>query len=275
MGEGMGGLVPIGRFSTICKLTIKALRHYDDLGLLRPALADPRSGYRYYRLDQVATADLIRDLRAAEMPLEEISTVIRDPTSDEARALLIGQQQRLRDRIATQHTAIGILDRLVAREDHPAQQYTIDLLFVPMQSLVSERLTILPTELSLAIPRAIAATQVLIARHGAHPTGMPVTRYHTAMPDGETMAIEVGWPVIAPIPAEDSLGMGTLGGVTVARTTHRGTYNEISGAFAALAAWIHGHGHETTGAPWETYLSNPGDSDDPTALLTDVCWPIR
>jgi DNA-binding transcriptional MerR regulator len=275
MAESMGALVPIGRFSTICKLTIKALRHYDDLGLLRPALTDPHSGYRYYRLDQVAVAGLIRDLRAAEMPLEAIGKVLRDPTAPDARALLTGQQQRLRERIAAQHAAIGRLDRLVAQEDYPTQEYAIELLSVPMQLLVSERLTILPTELSNAIPRAIAAIQALIARHDTYPAGMPVTLYHTAMPEGETMAIEVGWPVAAPIPVAGAIGMGTLGGVTVARTTHHGPYNEVSGAFAALTAWIHAHGHETTGAPWETYRSNPGDSDDPAALLTDVCWPIR
>lgn len=156
MAEGMSVLVPIGRFSTICKLMIKALHHYDDLGLLRPALTDPQSGYRYYRLDQVATADLIRDLRTAEMPLEEIGKALRDPTAPEAHALLTGQQQRLRDRIAAQHAAIGRLDRLLADEECPAQQYTIELRFVPMQLLVSERLTVLPDELSSAIPRAIA-----------------------------------------------------------------------------------------------------------------------
>ncbi len=104
---------------------------------------------------------------------------------------------------------------------------------------------------------------------------MPIALYHTAIPEGETLAIEVGWPVIAPIPAAGSIGMGTLGGVTVVRTTHHGPYNEVSGAFAALTAWIHAHGHETTGAPWEVYRSNPSDSDDPAALLMDICWPIR
>ncbi len=42
----MKNLVPIGRFSTICRLSLKALRLYDEMGLLRPALVDPGSGYR-------------------------------------------------------------------------------------------------------------------------------------------------------------------------------------------------------------------------------------
>ena len=56
-------LVPIGRFSEATRLSVKALRHYDDIGLLRPAVTDPQSGYRYYRLGQANRAEAIRQLR--------------------------------------------------------------------------------------------------------------------------------------------------------------------------------------------------------------------
>src|ERR687898_457000 len=68
----MENLVPIGRFSKICRLSVSSLRYYDELGLLRPALVDPDSSYRYYRLSQVRAAETIRLLRALDMPLEEV-----------------------------------------------------------------------------------------------------------------------------------------------------------------------------------------------------------
>ena len=43
----MDDLLPIGRFARATRLSVKALRHYDELGLLRPAFVDPSSGYRY------------------------------------------------------------------------------------------------------------------------------------------------------------------------------------------------------------------------------------
>jgi DNA-binding transcriptional MerR regulator len=46
----MKNLLPIGRFSQLTRLTIKALRLYDELGLLRPAYVDPDTAYRYYSL---------------------------------------------------------------------------------------------------------------------------------------------------------------------------------------------------------------------------------
>jgi DNA-binding transcriptional MerR regulator len=65
--------VQIGRFSRLTGLTVKALRHYDDLGLLKPAEVDPETGYRTYAAEQVERAELIRLLRQLEVPLDEIA----------------------------------------------------------------------------------------------------------------------------------------------------------------------------------------------------------
>lgn len=273
MGDEQGALVPIGRFSAICRLTIKALRHYDELGLLRPAFVDPRSGYRYYRLDQVATADLIRTLRAAEMPLDEIGTIVGSPAAAEAQIVIARQRQRLRDHIAAQQAAITTLDQLLAPNSSP-MVYAIEVLTIPAQTIISERLTARLDDVGLAIGRAITATRAFITRHDAQPSGAPIALYHTGMEE-ESLAIEVGWPIAAPLPGEGAIGLGTIGGVTVARTLHRGPHERIGGAFAALAGWIQRHGHETAGAPWETYLTEPSDAADPSQLLTTVSWPIR
>ena len=275
MADEHGVLIPIGHFSTICHLTIKALRHYDEIDLLRPALVDRHSGYRYYRLDQVATAVLIRTLRAAEMPLSEIGVVIAAPGSDAARAMLLRQRQRLHERIAAQQAAITILNRLTTAGVQESRTSAIELRFVPAQTLVSERLSVAPAALGAAIGGAIGETRVLLARHGVQPTGMPVTIYHATTPEDELLPIEVGWPIGTPLPAEGRIGMGTLGGVTVARTTYQGSYDTIAEAFAAVARWIQQHGHEAAAAPWETYLTSPGEETDPAATLTNICWPIR
>jgi MerR-like DNA binding protein len=52
-------LLPIGQFARLCRLSVKQLRHYDELGLLRPAEVDAHTGYRYYRRDQARDALLI------------------------------------------------------------------------------------------------------------------------------------------------------------------------------------------------------------------------
>lgn len=69
-------LMTIGEFARRTRLTPKALRLYDDTGLLRPAQVDPRSGYRRYRSDQVPAARLIGLLRGADLGLNEIAQLL-------------------------------------------------------------------------------------------------------------------------------------------------------------------------------------------------------
>ena len=74
--EATGTLMPIGRFARLTGLSVKALRHYDELGLLRPADVDADTGYRSYSTDQVDRAETIRLLRRLELPLDDIATLL-------------------------------------------------------------------------------------------------------------------------------------------------------------------------------------------------------
>ncbi|MEV0004236.1 MerR family transcriptional regulator [Micromonospora sp. NPDC050980] len=80
-------LLTIGAFARAARLTAKALRIYDDCGLLPPAAVDPHSGYRYYAPEQLDRARLIAALRRAGMPLVEIRTVCGLPPDAAAEAL--------------------------------------------------------------------------------------------------------------------------------------------------------------------------------------------
>jgi len=76
MNHGRRGLLSIGNFATAAQLTLKALRLYDQLGILRPSYVDPESSYRYYHNDQLTRARLIRMMREADMPLATIRQVL-------------------------------------------------------------------------------------------------------------------------------------------------------------------------------------------------------
>jgi DNA-binding transcriptional MerR regulator len=93
-------LMPIGRFSRLTGLTVKALRHYDELGLLRPAAVDPDTGYRSYSTAQVGRAEWIRTLRLLELPLDDIATLLETDDSATIKRLLVDQQRRTRVRQA-------------------------------------------------------------------------------------------------------------------------------------------------------------------------------
>jgi DNA-binding transcriptional MerR regulator len=93
------GLIPIGRFARLSGLSIGALRHYDELDLLRPAEVDQVTGYRRYRTDQLAVARTIGRLRDLEVPIEEIRDVLGSHDPGDRRRRIGVHERRLQARV--------------------------------------------------------------------------------------------------------------------------------------------------------------------------------
>ncbi|MET7302578.1 MerR family transcriptional regulator [Embleya sp. NPDC005575] len=76
-------LLTIGRFARLCRLSVKQLRHYDDVGLLRPVRVDRATGYRYYATDQARDALTVALLREIDVPPAVIAETLaaRAPTA--------------------------------------------------------------------------------------------------------------------------------------------------------------------------------------------------
>lgn len=108
-------LLTIGRFARISGLSIHALRHYDDVGLLIPAAVDARSGYRRYRRDQVALARLIRSLRCTDLPIEDVRVVARDPSADAARNVLDAHRSRLERKRSRLGAQLGDVNHFIEK----------------------------------------------------------------------------------------------------------------------------------------------------------------
>jgi DNA-binding transcriptional MerR regulator len=100
-------VLSIGSFSLVTGLSITALRHYDDVGLLTPAEVDPGTGYRRYRLDQVEEARLYATLRRLQVPVEAMRSV-RDRGID---AVLTEHSERLRMKADTLAQLIETVER--------------------------------------------------------------------------------------------------------------------------------------------------------------------
>jgi serine/threonine protein phosphatase PrpC len=109
------GLLTIGAFARAARLTPKALRLYDDLGLLPPAAVDPESGYRLYDPGQLEQARLIARLRRIGMPLAEIRTVSGLAPTAAAAAVSAYWQQVSADTAARRRLATLLVNHLSGR----------------------------------------------------------------------------------------------------------------------------------------------------------------
>ena len=105
-------LLPIGRFSRLTGLSVGALRHYDELDLLRPADVDPFTGYRRYRRSQVEIGRIVARLRDLEVPLDEIREVLAVDDPDKRRHHLAIHHSRLEARTFRLQRVLHQLDRI-------------------------------------------------------------------------------------------------------------------------------------------------------------------
>lgn len=92
-------LESIGKFSRRSGVSVSHLRHYHEAGLLEPAYVDPESGYRYYAAAQSEAAEVIRILRAIDMPVRDIQRLLTDPSEPNIREILAKHRARLEQRL--------------------------------------------------------------------------------------------------------------------------------------------------------------------------------
>jgi DNA-binding transcriptional MerR regulator len=122
-------LLPIGRFARLTGLTVKALRHYDELGLLCPAAVAGETGYRFYSAAQVARADAIRRLRRLEVPLDDVAVLLETADPLVVREVLVGHQRRTAWRVAELRTVLQGLQPLIDGKEPvmETREETLDL----------------------------------------------------------------------------------------------------------------------------------------------------
>jgi DNA-binding transcriptional MerR regulator len=249
----MENLLPIGQFAAASRLSLKALRLYDENRLLPPTWTDPDSGYRYYSVAQLHQATLIGLLRTAGMPLAEIRSFLADPTESRLDEYEVALDEELAERRA-------VLD-YVRRTLKEAPMFEVATKQVDAQRYVSRSRHVQVRDLEPFVVRTI---EELGARGMS---GVPFTLFHGEVND------EADGPVEVCVPRED--GDKTLPAGEVAFTVVEGSqcdFPEILGAYNAVARWTKEHGRELDGSCREIYLSTFEKGETPRM---EIAFPLR
>jgi DNA-binding transcriptional MerR regulator len=247
----MEDLLPIGQFAAASRLSRKALRLYDENGLLPPARVDAASGYRFYRLGQLRDATLIGLLRTAGMPLAEIRLMLADPSP----ARVDAYEAALADELGERRQILAYVRRILKEE----QMFEVKTKTIGPIRYVGRTENVQVQRLSRHIVETAGA---LRAAHEA--TGPDFVVYH-----GEVNE-EADGPVEVAVPTAE--GDRELAETEVAYTVAEGEDTEfpaIIGAYDAVAAWAKEHGRELAGPPIEFNHVDGGE------LRIEVAWPVR
>ncbi|MFF3444273.1 MerR family transcriptional regulator [Streptosporangium sp. NPDC002721] len=233
--------LPIGRFARLCRLSVKQLRHYDELGLLPPAHVDPDTGYRYYRPEQARPAMLIGLLRSLDVPLSSVGRVL----SGEAGALG-GVRDRMEADLARRERNFAALERILS-EGLPRPEVTV--VREPARRVAAVRDTAPQGRIGAVTSACVAR---LLAAAGAPGDGQLVGLFPLDM--AEEVAVAVALETSGDVPGTSP---DVLPGGLYASATHVGAYDQIPLTTHALLAWVGERGHTPRGPLREVYVSNP------------------
>jgi DNA-binding transcriptional MerR regulator len=287
----MRDVVPIGQFSKICRIPVRLLRHYDEIGLLRPASIDPATSYRYYHMSQVLDAEIIRLLRALDMPLAEIGIVLceadtdlrrflldtRRVDSDAVRAVLEQHEARLTQRVADGMRALAQLRRLRSLQDGPTvADVTVEQL--PAEHVVALRVGGSDSEIPGLLRQAILDLRGYLGAIGQRPTGPPGSifpGFDGSVRNHARTEMEVFLPVAPAVGGAGAILAKQLPAAAVATIRYVGPYTLLSRCYRALLEWIEAHERRAAGPLREIYWAGPEHGIAPTHYETQVVWPVR
>jgi DNA-binding transcriptional MerR regulator len=257
-------MLRIGTFSRRGRVSVKALRHYEAIGLLKPAHVDSATGYRYYEPTQLDDLHRLMVLRALGLPLERIRGLLRDDPSPELmRHMLAERRATVARRIDAEQAQLAAIEARIRHLEAARLTYDIVVRDVPAALVASLRRVVpdygavesLFDEIAKALPKTAR-----VAGHGAV--------WHHCAPHRQQIDCEAVVLLERPISAPRSLKFYQLPACRAACIVHPSDEEE---AFAAAQAALADQPFKFEGPMRERYFSSVGDS---RFDLTEIQFPL-
>jgi DNA-binding transcriptional MerR regulator len=264
----------IGDFSRMTLLSIKALRHYHEIGLLEPVAVDPESGYRIYDVDQVPTAQVIRRLKDLGMPLDDVKRVLLAPDLDSRNRAIVDHLQRMETELEQTKANVASLRRLLEGPETPNARIEFRSLAPAKAIAIRDRVTV------------DGLDAWWMEAYGELHNAAVGSRLSRSGPDGalypsEWFEEEIG-DVVAFMPVTGDIEVSRTGraqpyvvpAAELAVLLHRGSFRDLDQTFAALGAFVFERAIGVDGPIREYYLVTSFETQDEASLQTEVAWPI-
>jgi len=269
----------IGVFAQVSRVSVKTLRHYDEIGLLKPTYVDEESGYRYYALEQLPRLNRILALKDLGFSLEQIAASLsRDVSPERLRAMLAARQEELRRQVQDETARLA---RVEARLHQIEQEgfmsnHDVVLKSIPPQFVASVRDTI-PTweQVTPTFNRLFDEVIGYTAQHGTKIAGPPLDLWLDRDMPQHDMSVEACAPISAHIPPSDRVQVYELPGVaTAACAVHHGPFATLGDAHQAVMRWVESSGYRLAGPGREVYLQYERQGD-PADYVTEIQYPVE
>ena len=260
----------IGDFAKLGRVSIRMLRHYDAIGLLRPAAVDQATGYRFYRAEQLHRLNRVVALKDLGFTLDQVGAILDEKVG---AAELAGMLRLRRAQLEAQLTAdaarlasVAARLRVIEREGHMP---TADVILKEIAPLRIAELSAVaggygPEHITPTIGPLYDGLMMQLGEAGVQPVG-PAIAYYEPDPgeDSDAVVVHAGMPVTVEPREAYPFRVVDLPAVAEAATLiHRGPMDDVMPSLHGMAEWIEQNGYRPVGYHREVYLDYDPEKAD-------------
>jgi DNA-binding transcriptional MerR regulator/effector-binding domain-containing protein len=290
------GLVSIGEFSRMTHLTVKALRHYDAQGVLRPRRVDDATGYRSYHVSQVPLAQVVRRLRDLGMPLDEVRAVVGTSDVSERATRIAGHLDRMERQLDDVRASVASLRVLIGAAPAAGGPDGLGPGAMTGSSDAAVEFRVEPATWALAARARMPLGEAGGWTGSAYAAVDEAVRVASAVPSGPHGALFypdvferdrgdlVAFTPVAERPTPDGLARVSGAGVEVrplrlpetevAVMTHHGSCADIDWTYGALGQYVAERALGVDGPIREAFVVSALHTSDTAEHRTEVAWPV-
>lgn len=272
-------MLKISDFAQLSRISPKALRIYDRLGLLKPIKVDSQSNYRYYSASQLPRLHRILVFKELGFSLEQIGCLLdKNVSLTEIRGMLRLKQIEIQQRIEQDTTRLNRLQIRIQEIELEKTMTNYEVLVKPIPSqLVAATLRVIPNfdDCAPVIEESFDLVYGYTFKNGVKEVGAGINIYHETKLRDKHIPIETAVPIPHELPDSDRIYIYKLPEVeTVACVVHQGSFDTIGKAYETLIEWVGKHQYQISGSTREVYLQYERDGD-PALYVTEVQIPVE
>ena len=270
-------MLKIGDFSKLSRISIRMLRHYDEIDLLNPKTIDEWTGYRYYDETQLLAANRIQLLKNLGFGLSAIKELLlhfddRDAVEKYLRIKkmeLAAQEIELRERISLIDSTI-----LNFKQEGNFMNYVVNLKTVPAMYVASIR-KLIPEYTAEGMLWSALMTEVTKQKCKSSNPCYAMAVYHDKEYVEKDADVEALYSVDGNYEDTDIVKFKTVPAVEVAACIFEGSYAQIANVNESIAKWAKDNGYQFGGAAFWIYHKSPYETQNPDEYVTEVCFPVK
>lgn len=269
-------MLRIGEFSVLSQITIHMLRHYDKIGLLQPEYTDQFTGYRYYKEEQLPTANKILALKEMGFSLPSIREILATFTGNDAlKQYLKAQAAEQRGKIEAMEKQLVLIETTMAHLEHSSglPEYSVTLKKFSENKVISCRSIIpAPNQEGILWKEVAEASQMRNVQQTTPHFAAAI--FHDEGFVENDLDVEVQRAVVGTYRDTATVKFKHVEALTAATLIYKGHYARLPQANEAIARWIADNHYKISGPRFNIYHVSPETESSYEDMVTEVCFPV-